>query len=211
MRNDPLRRPLPAILLLLTLFFVSSAARIAWIAHQQNRLAHDALLRHDTRRAIIHFERSIHAWLPFLSNPACTELPRLLHRIERERPELALEGWRRLRGAIKSTRNIFGQPNRTLLAEANRHIARLAARTDKEHRMTPQAIERELTGLLAREPRDVNRFWGVVQFLLLLAWVGLGCRLIWLWPRQALHRRMRLLAAAVGCWIGWLGALYLAG
>ena len=205
--HPPWRFPL----LLLLLFTLSAIVRVGWIAHQQHSFARQALAQHHPHRAIIHFARSIRAWLPLVPNPSRQEMADLLRAIEQQQPKLALEGWRRLRGALLATRNLFGQPNRDLLIEANRHIAHLAAITDEQHKMTPEAIARELSRLLAEYPKDVNRFWGVMQFLLLLAWVGLGCRLIWCWPERTARGRLLLFTAAFASWLGWLGALYLAG
>jgi len=188
--------------------------RVAWIAGEQLEIAGQAIEKGDTRRAMLAYERSLHAWLPLLPSykQALTGMQELNNSLEAKGNMIAaLEGWRRLRGALMSTRSIFGQPHESELVEANRHIARLAAETDTQGMMSREAIEKEATRLLADNPKDVSSFWGVMQFLLLLLWIGGTSWLIWHWEEYDLRRRVAAMGLSLGAFLGWLGALYLAG
>lgn len=201
-------------LFLAIVFSLSLAGRIAWIASSQLDIAHQALGLGDTRHAIMAFERSIHAYIPYL--PSREEAKKEMHETLRLTESegnlvLSLEGWRRLRAALISSRSIFGQPDRELLDVANSQIARLASLTDKQGKMTPADIQQEATELLHKYPKDVSAFWGVMQFVFLSLWVALTCYLIWIWPERAMNQRVSLISGSIAAWLCWLAALYLAG
>ncbi len=196
-------------LVLLVLFFVSLLARTGWIAHSQLEDARLSLKQGRPERALVHFERAVHAYLPLSgpANAAITGMRRLCLRLEKREPRLALEGWRRMRGALLASRHFLGQPHTRLLREADAHIAYLAASTDTQGFLSRAAIMEEGRRLLAAHPRDPSRMWVLLQFLFLALWIGASCRLIWLWPR----RRLLLAAVAAGGWMAWLASLTLAG
>lgn len=202
------------LLLLLGVFVFSYCMRLVWISHQQLALAHRALEQGNLARALVYQERAIHPYVPF-SPPrqqALREMEELCRTLEvKGQKQLALEGWRRMRGAILSTRGIFGQPDKDRLLEANRHIARLAGVTDKQGMMAQAEIEKEVAELLAKHPRDPNAFWGMTQFILLLGWIALVSLLIWFWADLDWRRRAVWAGGGALAWLGWLAALYLAG
>ena len=125
------------------------------------------------------------------------------------RYQLALKGWRRMRAALVSTRGIWGQPDARALHTANLHIAHLAAETDRQGFMSSAEIRTEALQLLESHPKDINRFWGLVQFLLLIGWIGAG--VMYLWASAEDNRRRWLAPVALMSFSGWLAALYLAG
>lgn len=205
---------LQAAVFLAVVLAVAFCFRVASIAGDQLEIAGQAMEKGDTRRAMLAYERSLHAWLPFL--PACEQALKGMWELNKSLEKrgnrvAALEGWRRLRAALMSTRSIFGQPHEAVLQQANRHIARLAAATDTQGMMSRQAIEQEATQLLAENPKDISPFWGVMQFLLLLLWIGSTTWLIWNWAGFAVRQRMLAGGVSALSLMGWLGALYLAG
>ncbi len=202
------------VLFLGVLFIVAFMTRVAWVAGEQLELARHYQAQAETYRAIISYERAIHAYVPWLSSraEAANQLRFLLDELEAgDNEKQALEGWRRLRGAVLSTRSMFGQPDRQWLEEANRNIARLAAVTDEQGKMSRQEIEKEASRLLAESPRDVHAGWGVAQFLFLLLWILSSMALIWNWMHWRVARRWRCAAISLSAWLSWLAALYLAG
>ncbi|MDX8396420.1 MAG: hypothetical protein R8K22_08410 [Mariprofundaceae bacterium] len=208
----------PTVRMCLLLFAVSLfalAIRVTWIASEQLSLAEQALEADKNRTAIIAYERSIHAYLPLLPirSDAISGIIALNQKVESDKdPILALEGWRRLRGALLSSRStIFGQPNADILSEANLNIARLAAATDTQGRMTKEEIEKEALQLLTENPKDVSGFWGVMQFIFLMSWIGFTCRLIWIWADMTTPTRFKFITASSGSWLAWLGSLWMAG
>lgn len=203
-----------ALLWLGAALVLSLCLRLEWIASSQLELARQAEQTQQPQQAIIHYERAIHAYLPWLSSreAALHDMQNLVRTLEaEENAELALQGWRRLRGAILSTRSIFGQPDKDVLLEADRNIARLAAATDAQGMMSKSDIEKEASVLLAKNPQDISAFWGVAQFILLLAWVAAACGLIWHWAPMSWRRRSLWAGGAAISWLGWLAVLYLAG
>jgi len=194
-------------------FFIAFVLRIAWVAGDQLELAHRYQQNGDTGRAVISYERAIHAYLPMLParRQALHDMQALLASLEKRDKALALEGWRRLRSAILYARSIVGQPDRNVLKLANRHIARLAAGTDKQGKMTRQEIEKEAVRLLAGAPKDIRAGWGVTQFLALLTWVISATLLIWFWQDWLPARRWQCAGFGVTAWLFWLFALYMAG
>jgi len=205
---------LKLLLILSAIFVISSSLRMAWITQHQLELAHQSLHVDKQKRALVHYERAIHPYLPLLParEQAMREMKGLCQQQEKAgNLNLALEGWRRLRGALLSSRSIFGQPNRSVLSEANRHIARLAAQTDVQAMMSKKEIQTEATRFLSRQLKDINGFWGVMQVTFLLLWVGLTCWLIWNWTRWETYPRGVLAIASLGSWLAWLESLYLAG
>jgi len=204
---------LQVVAFLAVVLAVAFCFRVAWIAGGQLELAEQAIEKGDTRRAMLAYERTLHAWLPLLPayEQALTGMRKLNGSLEEQgKQQAALEGWRRLRAALMSTRSIFDQPHKSELLETNRHIARLAAATDTQGLMSRAAIEKEAMWLLAENPKDVSPFWGVMQFLLLLLWVGGGMHLIWHWADSNVYRRILVGGVSGLSWLGWLGALYLA-
>ena len=201
-------------LILAVLFFSSFTVRMIWTANEQLDLARHHQQQDDTYRAMLGYERAIHTYVPWLSSrvEAMSELQSLLEALERDnKGKQALEGWRRLRGAVLSTRSMFGQPDREWLEEANRNIARLAASTDEQRKMPRQEIEKEASRLLAESPRDVHAGWGVAQFLFLLLWILSSMALIWNWQHWRATRRWQCATISLSAWLSWLAALYMAG
>ena len=199
----------------LTLVFVLSfTVRLAWISHAQLELAHKAEQAGHWRRALIHDERAIHPYLPLLParKQAMREMQTLCRQLEADgNKDLALEGWRRLRGALLAARSMFGQPDQDVLKTANREIARLAAETDTQGMMAKTEIRREAQRLLQQSPKDIHPFWGLMQFLMLILWIVLVGRTIWQWSAWAWPRRMAMVGAGGMAFLGWLVSLYLAG
>jgi len=199
---------------LITILFLSFGLRMIWISYNQLQIAHTQLAEHKEKLAIISYERAIHPFFPFspYRQQAIEQMQRLNHSLEQSsRKNLALEGWRRLRGAILSSRHLFGQPDKDLLLVSNANIARLASLTDTQTRMRKEFIQVEASGLLANHPKDINRIWGVLQFLLLLSWIFTTSRTIWLWQMIEFRTKVKWVAISVGSWLGWLISLYMAG
>ena len=210
-KNNPF---LCLFLFLAILFFIAWTVRIGWVSGEQLELARQHQEQGNTYRAMLGYERALHAYIPWLSSreEAANQLRSLLETLEaNDNGKQALEGWRRLRGAVLSTRSMFGQPDRQWLEEANRNISRLAASTDKQGKMSRQEIEKEATRLLAESPSDVHAGWGVAQFLLLLLWIGSSIALIWNWQYWRMARRWQCAAISLSAWLSWLTALYMAG
>lgn len=194
------------------LMLLSFSLRQVYIVHAEHAAAQAALAAKRTDDAMRHYANALHAWLPLLPERGrvLVEMQEKLLFLEKAGElDAALKGWRRLRAALVSTRGIWGQPDADMLRKANRNIARLAAATDAQGFMSAQDIEREALQLLESHPRDVDRFWGSMQFLLLLAWIGAVTAFLWL--PHAHPRRRWLLLLAPACFGGWLTALYLAG
>ncbi len=210
MRMHPAVR---VMLLLATVFCVSLTARIAWIAHTQLDEARTYARQGDTGRALIACERAMHAWLPWPGmRPAAAEMLVLIHAAEAEgNKRLALNGWRRLRGALLSARSLFWQPDPALLQKAHARIARLSAETDAQSMMSGAAIQAEDARLLTTRPKDISGFWGLMQFCLLILWTGATCMLIWRWPDWTQRRRWLVAGVSLSGWLIWLGSLYMAG
>jgi len=205
---------LKLLLILSAIFVASSSLRIAWITQHQLDIAHQSIDAGKHKRALIHYERAISAYLPFLParKQALGEMKALCQQQRKEgHLDLALEGWRRLRGALLSSRSMFGQPNHSLLRDVNGEIARLAAITDTQGMMPGKDIQAEDRRLLDQHPKDINRFWGGMQFVFLMLWIGSTCWLIWRWTIWTVARRWRLAGVCAGSWFAWLVSLYLAG
>jgi len=194
-------------------FFLAFVVRIAWVVGEQLELAHQYARQGDPGRAIISYERAIHAYLPLLPSrqAALRDMQALLDSLEASDKALALEGWRRLRSAILYARSMFGQPDRDVLERANRKIAALAAALDRQKRMTPDAIESEAMALLHTHPHDVHAGWGAAQFMALLTWVISSGALIWFWQGWPAVRRWQCAGLGLSAWLFWLLALYMAG
>ncbi len=191
---------------------VSFAIRLADVVSTQHAAAQAAVAVKHWDRAMIHYANALHAWLPVLPERqrVLQEMRLQLFRLEKAgMADLALKGWRRMRAALVSTRGIWGQPDAEALHTANRHIARLAGETDRQGFMSSPEIRTEALQLLESHPGDINRFWGLVQFLLLFGWIGAGVMYLWL-PSEDGRRRWFILAAPMS-FSGWLVALYLAG
>lgn len=202
------------IIILIIATLSLSAIKTISISYGQLEEARTSLKEGKHKQAILGYERCIQAYLPLLQprKQAIEEMQSFLDSLEQhQNAELALEGWRRLRASILFSRSIFGQPNADLLQGANHNIARLAATTDTQGRMSEEAIEKELISLLNDNPKDVSGFWGVMQFLFLLSWIGLTCQLIWKWAESTKSIRVRMICGSFGSWLTWLGSLYLAG
>jgi len=201
------------MLMLAAVFCISWTARIAWTTHAQLDEARAYARQGDTGHALIACERAMHAWLPWPGmQPAAAEMLALIHAAEAKgKKRLALNGWRRLRGALLSTRGLFGQPDPALLQKTNVRIARLSAETDAQSMMSGAAIQAEDTHLLATRPKDISGFRGLMQFCFLILWISATCMLIWRWPDWTAHRRRLMAVASIGGWLAWLGSLYLAG
>ncbi len=202
------------ISLLMLVFFISFTARIAWIAHSQLDQARTYARQGNTGRALIAFERAIHARLPWPGDhrTAITEMLAAIRAAEAKgKQHLALNGWRRLRGALLSTRNLFGQPEPALLRKANTRIARLSAETDAQSMMSGAAIQVEDARLLTTHPRDIPAFRGLMQFCFLILWIGATGMLIWHWSEWMPDRRWSVAGVSLGGWLAWLGSLYMAG
>jgi len=189
----------------------SFALRQGQIVSEEHAAAGAAIAAKHVDKAMIHYANALHAWLPWWPERQRTlrEMQDQLSLLEKDgASETALKGWRRMRAAIVATRGIWGQPDVAALHEANRRIARLAADSDTQGLMSSQEIKAEALQLLESHPRDINRFWGFMQFLLLLGWTGAVAAFLWL-PHADSRRRLLLLAAPI-CFGGWLLALYLA-
>lgn len=200
--------------ILFAVAIVSSVVRIGWVSHEQLELAQHELKRQHYERAIICYQRSIQAYLPWLPyrEQSIKEMTSLLPSLEQQgNRQLALEGWRRLRGALLSTRSIFGQPDKELLTRVNRDIARLAAATDTQNLMSRETIEKESLQLLEQHPKDINNFWGFMNLIALLLWVGTTGWLIWFWQGLTIRHRTYLAGSSVGFWLLWLASLHFAG
>jgi len=201
-------------LFLVAAFTFTLCLRLAWIVSEQQTQAQKQAEQGNMEQALKHYERAIHAYIPFWPprSQAIEEMRSHIFTLEsNEEEELALKGWRRMRGAILSTRNLFGQPDRQWLLEANRNIARLAASTDEQGKMPRLEIEREASRLLAELPRDVHAGWGVAQFLFLLLWILSSMALIWNWQHWRATRRWQCATISLSAWLSWLAALYMAG
>lgn len=191
-----------------------SAVRAASVSYGQLEEARISLKQGDHKRAVLGYERCIQAYLPLLPSreQAIAEMQSMLRSLEKQqKPELALEGWRRLRAALLFSRSIFGQPDSLTLHEANLDIARLAAATDIQGKMSKEAIEQESMQLLAKHPKDISGFWGIMQFLFLLVWIGSTSYLVWNWQTQFIKQRIQFMAVSATAWLCWLGSLYMAG
>jgi len=200
--------------LLWLVFTLSFVGRMAWISHEQLALAHQAMQSGDLRRVLIHEERAIHPYLPLLPDRATAmrEMQDLCRRLEqRGEKVLALEGWRRLRGALLAGRSMFGQPDRNVLELANREIARLASETDTQGKMDKARIRAEAAKLLRESPRDIHPFWGLMQFVMLMCWILATGRTIWCWADWPKVRRVAMMGVSSALFAGWLISLYLAG
>jgi len=197
---------------ILVLIIVSFSLRQAHIVYTEHAAARAAIVAKHADKAMIHYANALHAWLPWLPERQRTlqEMQDQLVLLEENgESEIALKGWRRMRAGIIAVRSIWGQPDAGTLHAANHHIARLAAMADTQGLMSAKDIETESLQLLESSPRDINRFWGLMQFLLLLGWTGAVAVFLWL-PQEDSRRRWLLLAAPL-CFGSWLGALYLAG
>jgi len=197
---------------ILVLMIVSFSLRQAYIVYTEHAAARAAIAAKHADKAMIHYANALHAWLPWLPERHRTlqEMRDQLLLIEKKgESEIALKGWRRMRAAIIAVRGIWGQPDAAALYAVNHHIARLAAMTDRQGLMSAKDIEVESLQLLESSPRDINRFWGLMQFLFLLSWTGAVAVFLWL-PQEDSRRRWFLLAAPL-CFGIWLAALYLAG
>ncbi|MDX8378188.1 MAG: hypothetical protein R8L53_09225 [Mariprofundales bacterium] len=208
--NKELQEYLRLIALLSVIFFISLIIRINWIAAEQYGFAQQYLQQKQIVNALKAYERSARAWLPFSSmqTQAANDMMHLNNMLEQTgHKEIALQGWRRLRGALLSTRSMFGQPNAELLPIINANIARLAASTDKQGMMSAAAIEKELAQLLSAPLKDVSPFWGLVQFVALIAWIIGILWLIWHWSAWSIKQRSLVMTASWSCFALWLLAL----
>ena len=199
---------------LVAAFTLTLCLRLAWIVSEQQTQAQSQAEQGNMEQALKHYERAIHAYIPFWPprSQVIEKMRSHLFTLESNKEKkLALKGWRRMRGAILSTRSMFGQPDRQWLEEANRNIARLAAATDEQGKMPRLEIEREASRLLAESPRDVHAGWGVAQFLFLMLWIVSSMALIWNWQCWRAARRWQCAAISLSAWLSWLAALYMAG
>jgi len=197
---------------LAVLMLLSFMLHLAWTVHTEHAAAKAAVLANKPDRAMIHYANALHAWLPGLPERqrVLDEMrDQLLFLEDAGGYQLALRGWRRMRAALVSTRGIWGQPDAGALHTANLHIARLAAGSDRQGFMSSAEIQTEALQLLESHPKDVSRFWGLVQFLLLLGWIGAGAMYLWM-PAEG-NRRQWFVPVALMSFSGWLAALYLAG
>ena len=199
---------------LVAAFTLTLCLRLVWIVSEQQTQAFKQIEQGNMEQALKHYERAIHAYLPFWPphSQVIEEMQSHILALESKgEKKLALKGWRRMRGAILSTRNLFGQPDREWLEEANQNIARLTAVTDEQGKMARQEIEKEAARLLAESPQDVHAGWGVAQFLFLLLWIGSSVALIWNWQHWRAARRWQCAAISLSAWLSWLTSLYMAG
>jgi len=202
------------LLLILTMtLLIAWGIRVSWIANSQFELAQTLQQQGQVQRAMMAYERSLHAYLPLLNARENTiaHFTVLLTDLERsDQPSLALEGWRRLRGALLSTRHILGQPDSQTLELVNQNISRLAIiLAEKENKMI--ALKDQSEELLKHSPKEISAFWGILQALLLIAWLIVTSRTIWTWSTNSLHNRALQMTFSLLLLIGWLGCLYLAG
>jgi hypothetical protein len=121
-------------------------------------------------------------------------------------PKRALAAWREVRSAILATRSFY-TPNRTLLDEANRQIARLTAAIEG----SGAAGDAWHAARLAEAEREAPSVgWSIVALVGLFLWLGAaaGLFLAGFDANDAIRRRPALVAAvgvAVGLTLFFVG------
>lgn len=157
-------------------------ARVAWVSHDERRLAVAAEQRGALDEAVAHHRRAARHFAPPLDSvsDALSSLFRIAGRAERSGDvRLALSALRSVRGSIVASRSI-ATFHRDSLARADREIARLVSRIDR----SPEFRDRSLAAVAEDTRRGLEsvpaeRPLGVVLAALgFVAFLGAAHRLL---------------------------------
>lgn len=168
------RRSAAVVFAVISLLLALLTARMLLGARKQLALADDASRRDDQAAVDRHLRRALAYYLPI--NPWwSTAAQRLRARAKDARQRgsaaLALARWRNLRSALLALRSM-GQPQATVVAEANREIASLVASSPKAARalQTPEG-RRTLSRRLA-EPPAPHPVFTLLALIGFVAWTS---------------------------------------
>ena len=153
------------------------AVRVVAGSHDELRLAERLRARGDVDTAIVHYRRAVRFYAP--GNPYVSDALRALVDIAREAERAAdttraLAAWRAVHAGILTGRSFY-VPHRDVLAEADAHLAALAAAdpppVDVPHGETGRRLS-YLAALERARDSDPSVLWTLVLLSGFAAWIA---------------------------------------
>ncbi|MFQ5456058.1 MAG: tol-pal system YbgF family protein [Nitrospirota bacterium] len=186
-------KPIRVIIFLLIFFLIMVFLKVYINSRREFLIGEGRFLNKDYESAIVHYQRSIHWYIPLsgyvkISAERLWEIGNIAE--EKQNYQIAIKAYRTLRSSFYATRSFY-TPYREWIDRTNQKIASLIAETQSDSSrkddMTFEERKSEALNLLSKKMRP-DPFWSFMVEIGLIGWIA--CTIILIFSLFKNHDRI---------------------